>query len=622
MKYSHFPCLLMLLVATGISAQTNVFIPRNLRPAYEKGTRSLDGRPGPKYWQNRANYQIDVSLEPSKKKVEGEETVVYYNESPDTLNTLRIKLAHDLYKKGGQRNEDIAAADIDDGTQIDQISVNGKTMDIKKMRRYNTFLDVRLTGAPLVPKSSVTVHIKWSYTMPSDSNATRECVCDPTTFFVAYWYPQIGVYDDLQGWINTPYNGLQEFYNDFNNYDVTINLPAGYMVWATGEWQNAMDMLEMPYLDKWKKAHTSSDVTAIFTEQDLKKGGVFKKAKRHVFKFKATDVPDFTFAASDHYNWDASSVVVDDKTGRRTFVSAAYDSKSKDFSRVAGIAANGVRLMSTWLPGYPFPYPSETVFNGNDGMEYPMMVNDASVGGGDPTDLTIHEVSHTYFPFMMGINEQHYAWMDEGWASFFDFNLGDSLNRTKNGSLRGYSYVAGKEADVPLMTLSSNLTGMAYGTASYARPQAAYVVLLDQLGYETFHRCMVEYMDRWKGKHPSPIDFFATWNNVSGQNLDWFWKPWFYEWGYPDLGIQGVVRNEAANHDWVTIERKGTFPVPLHLEITYSDGTQSTIHEPASLWSDGKTMYKVAAAAGKTVKSARLGSRVIPDSNTKDNTWK
>jgi hypothetical protein len=314
-------------------------------------------------------------------------------------------------------------------------------------------------------------------------------------------------------------------------------------------------------------------------------------------------------------------VVVDDRTGRRTFVSAVYNSASKDFYKVARIAANGIRLMSTWLPGYPFPYPCETVFNGNDGMEYPMMVNDASEGNFDPTDLTVHEVSHTYFPFMMGVNEQHYAFMDEGWASFFDFNLTDSLTMSKSGSVRSYSTIAGRESDVPPMTLSSNLTGMAYTSASYARPQAAYMILLDQLGYEKFHNCMVEYMNRWKGKHPSPVDFFNTWNNASGQNLDWFWKPWFYEWGYPDLSIQGVVKNEAADNQWVVVERKGQLPVPLHLEVVYTDGSKGTFHLPASVWKDGKSIYRIACANGKTVKTAQLGNSKIPDAEPKDNTW-
>jgi hypothetical protein len=456
--------------------------------------------------------------------------------------------------------------------------------------------------------------------LPADKDATRECVCDPTTFFVPYWYPQIAVYDDYRGWAGTPYSGQQEFYHDFSDYDVTVTMPKGFMVWATGEWQNPADLLEKNYLDRFNTAHTDTGVVKIFTEAELKAGGVFKKAKQHVFRFKATDVPDFTFASSDHYNWDATSVLVDPKTGRRTFVSAAYDTNSKDYYRVARIAADGIHLMSTWQPGYPFPYPSMTVFNGNDGMEYPMMVNDASLGDRDPTNLTVHEVAHTYFPFMMGINEQEYAWMDEGWANFFDFLLGDSLTGNKS-SLRGYGFSAGTDSDVPPMVRSSFLSGGAYGTASYARPQNAYITLLDMLGYETFHRCMTEYMDRWKGKHPMPYDFFNTWNEVSGQDLNWFWKPWFFEWGYPELGVQSVVREDAANRDVIYVERKGTLPVPIHLEIIYSDSTTQTIHQTAAVWRAGNRVARIDCPSGQTVSKVSLGFRTISDVDRKNNTW-
>ncbi|MBK6929425.1 MAG: M1 family metallopeptidase [Saprospirales bacterium] len=523
-----FTTLLLLGATLSAKAQTDLFFPRNLQKAYDKGTRSADGKPGPKYWQNRAAYVIQASLEPKKHLLSGQATITYVNNSPDSLTIIRLKLAHDRYRKGSLRDSDVDPAVVDDGVRIDGLTYNGRRLSDKQQRRRNTFLDLQLRGMALASGATATITLQWSYTLPADKNATRECVCDPTTFFVPYWYPQIAVYDDYRGWAGTPYSGQQEFYHEFADYDVTITMPKGFMVWATGEWQNPGDLLEKTCLDRYELAHTSPDVIKIWTEAELKAGGVFKKAKQHIFRYKAANVPDFTFAASDHYNWDAASVVVDDRSGRRTFLSAAYDTKSKDYYKVARIAADGIRLMSTWLPGYPFPYPCMTVFNGNDGMEYPMMVNDASVNENFVTELTLHEVSHTYFPFMMGINEQEYAWMDEGWASFFDFMLADSLTNTKSGNVRGYTFVAGTDIDVPPMVRSSFLGSGAYGTASYGRPQSAYVALYDLLGYETFHRCMVEYMDRWKGKHPTPYDFFNTWNEVSGQNLDWFWKPWFY----------------------------------------------------------------------------------------------
>lgn len=616
----YFISLLLFQFIHQLAAQTTLFVPRNYQEPYENGTRSWDGKPGPNYWQNRADYSIKVSLDPKTRLLSGEETITYLNNSPDSLQSIRIKLQHDRYRKGASRAYDVPASDIvDEGTHIESIFINDAQVSEKQQRRSATFLSISLRDTPIAPQSKSTLKIKWSYVLPLE-RAAREFVRDSSSFLVPYWFPQIAVYDDLRGWASFPYNGQQEFYNEFSDFDVSITMPAGYQVWATGAWQNAAEILTPTYLNRWEKAHTASDVIAVFSEKELLAGGVFKQRPQNVFKFKASDVPDFVFAASNCYNWDATSVVVDDATGRRTFVSAAYNTSSTDYPEVAKIAADGIRLMSTWLPGYPFPYPVMTVFNGDDGMEYPMMCNDVSTAPRSPMGLTVHEVSHTYFPFMMGINEQEYAWMDEGWAAFFDYLLSDSLSGHTLGGTRDYSSIAGTDNDVPPMVRSSNLSS-AYRNASYQRPSNAYFTLMDLLGYETFHTCMQEYMTRWKGKHPAPFDFFLTWNDVSGQNLDWFWRPWFFEWGYPDLNIQGVVKDVAANCSVILIGRNGAIPVPIHLVVEFEDKSTQTFHHTAAIWKDGKQTFRIPCPAGKKVKKATLGLVTIPDSNPADNNW-
>ncbi len=626
--------LTALIALSTLTAQTTLFVPRNYLKSYERGTRSWDGKPGPNYWQNRASYTIAASIEPKSHRLSGEETITYTNNSPDTLKTIRFKLQQDRYRKGVQRAFDVNPSDVsDEGTRIESLSVNGKAVDPKDQNRFSTFLDISIKDMPLLPKTSATFRVRWSYTLPAAKGSARDCVCDSTTFFVAYWYPQIAVYDDLNGWASHPYTGQQEFYNDFADYNVNITMPAGFQVWATGEWQNAKGILNPEYFSRWEKAHTSTEVISIFSEKELKANGVYRgvqlpessklsgSSAQTTFQFKASDVPDFAFASSDHNNWDATSLIVDEKTKRRVFIGAVYNSASSDYPQVAKIASDGIHAMSTWLPGHPFPYPCMTVFNGDDGMEYPMMCNDASTAPNSPMSLTVHEISHTYFPFMMGINEQDYAWMDEGWAAFFDYLISDSLSNHTHGNVRDYSSIAGTENDVPPMVKSRNLS-TAYRNASYQRPSQAYFTLLDLLGYEKFHACMTEYMNRWKGKHPAPFDFFQTWNDASGQNLDWFWKPWFFDWGYPDLGIQGVIKDEAAHCQVIVVERKGNIPVPIHLVVEYSDGTKETFHQTAAVWRDGKQNVRVLCGTGKVVKSAMLGKTTIPDADGKDNKFK
>jgi hypothetical protein len=624
--FSHLLSLLLAFGTLAAHAQADaLFVPRNLQKTYEKGTRSKDGKPGPKYWQNRANYQMQVRIEPATHHLYGTSKVVYTNNSPDSLKSIRIKLQHDLYKKNGQRANDMAIEDIDEGVNLKSVKINGKAINLSDHRRFNTFLDLNMERQPLAKGQSVTFDFEWDYRLPADEGAPRECVCDSTTFFVAYWYPQVAVYDDIRGWADAPYNGQYEFYNDFSDYDVTVTMPHGYQVWATGEWQNAEEILSNPIYQRWKEAHTSEKVIAVFTENELKTKELYKqRGKAKGFRFTATNVPDFAFGASDHFNWDATSIGVDRQTGRRVFVSAAYDTKSKDYPRVAKIAAEGIGLMSTWLPGYPFPYPSMTVFNGNDGMEYPMMCNDASVREDFVTSLTVHEISHTYFPFMMGTNEQEYAWMDEGWASFFDYNLADSMSLGKEGNVRGYANVAGTEMDAPPMVKSSNLRGRTYGIAAYQRPQAAYITMLDMLGYKTFHDCMVGYMDRWSGKHPMPYDFFNSWNDLSGQDLNWFWEPWFFEFGYPDVAVKSVESNDIGgqNVDVLIVEKAGALPIAVHVDIVYTDGTKQTVHQPANVWKAGNSELRVFGTPNKKFASITLSNnREVPDAVKTNNTW-
>ncbi len=607
--------LLPVLFCSAASAlfTQNLYMPRNIRLAYDKQTRSTDGKPGPRYWQNHADYRIDVSVDIPTRLINGTETIKYYNNSPDTLRLIRLKLAHDLWRKNGQRNYDLPAQDITEGVLIRQVRIAGRPVGAELLQRGNTFLDVSLIQ-PLPPGQVLNVGVDWSHTAPSAPGTPRECVCDSTTWFNAYWYPQVAVYDDLHGWADMPYNGLQEMYNDFSNYEVYITVPGNTMVWATGVWQNAADLLQPAFLKRYELAQQSDQVVKIFTPADYAANtAFFKQAGTHTFVYKAENVPDFAFAFSDHYLWDATTM--SPEPGRKTLVSAAYNSASSDYYEVCQVAARGLKIMSTWLPGYPYPYPRMTIFNGDDGMEFPMMCNDASTSPRSPVGLTVHESSHTYFPFMMGINEQYYAWMDEGWAAFFDILVSDTVAGSRIGQLRDYPAAAGTDQDMPPMTPSRHLNIPAYRVASYNRPQAAYLALYQMLGYERFHRCMVEYMNRWKGKHPQPFDFFNTWNAAAGENLDWFWKPWFFDWGYPDLAVGGVDRKG------VRIENRGTMPMSAVGAITYTDGTRTTFNQSAAVWKNGNTVIHIPVARGKTVQKVTLDDPHVSDTVKENNTW-
>jgi hypothetical protein len=499
--------ILSLFLSQFLPAQ-KLFLPRNLQRSYDNQTRSNNGKPGAKYWQNRAEYRIDVQVDVPNKIVSGKSNIRYFNNSPDTLKLIRLKLAHDLWRKNSQRAYELAAADITEGVEIRELRLNDAPLFGDQIRQANTFLDLT-PDQPLPPGQSVDLSLEWSYIAPSaPGTVPRECVCDSTTWFVAYWYPQVAVYDDLHGWADAPYNGLQEMYNDFSDYEVRISVPGNTMVWATGVWENSAELLNPEFEQRYQKALSTTDIVKIFSPEDYAaKKPFFQTAERHTFLYKAQGVPDFAFGFSDHYLWDATTVTVDPATGRKALAAAAYNPDSKDYYDVCRITGEALKLFSTWLPGYPYPYPRMTVFNGDDGMEFPMMCNDASTHPQSPIGLTVHESSHTYFPFMMGINEQYYAWMDEGWAAFFDVLVTDSIAGKSQGRLRNYPDAAGTDMDMPPMVPSRNL-GHAYRVAAYNRPQAAYFALVSNAWVRAFSQVYGGIHEPLERQTPATFRFF------------------------------------------------------------------------------------------------------------------
>ncbi len=621
---AKFIALLLLIVifTQPVLSQNSMYVPRNILKAYDNRTRSFDGKPGEKYWQNSADYKISVSVVPSSKTVVGTETIKYFNNSPDTLNDVVIRLYQNIFKYGSDRDFPTKKEALTDGVKITEMIIGNQLFDIdssKDLRFAGTNLFVKLK-TPIVPDSSVEMSFQWNFQL--SSVPLRMGVYDSTSFFIAYWYPQIAVYDDIDGWDRISYSGQTEFYNDFNNYDVRISVPNNFAVWSTGVLQNPSEVLTDKILGRYNSAHSSDTVVHIVTKDDLLQGGVFKSSSaENVWHYKADHITDFAFAISDHYLWDAVGLTVDSSTNRRVYIAAVYKEESKDFFSVAEIARKSIDYLSKQLPGVPFPFPSLTVFNGSGGMEFPMMVNDGSSRNlAGTVGVTSHEITHEYFPFYMGINERKYAWMDEGMATFLPFNLQARLapdNNPRSRNVRFLNFFAGNEAHLPLMTPSYLLKGISYSVASYSHPGMAYDYLRDALGEKLFDTTLREYMNRWNGKHPIPFDFFNTFNSVTGQDLSWFFIPWFFEKGYPDLAIKNAsVENGELK---ITIRKKGSYPVPVDLKIIYSDSSSSQIYESAAIWSSGKNELNINQSIAKEVIEIELGNENIVDVNTEDN---
>jgi hypothetical protein len=625
MKIKDFLFIIISIFSSTAFSQ-QLFTTTSIQNAYKNQTRTDSGKPGENYWQNFANYNIKVSFDPSTQLLQGNEMISYENNSPDTLKEVIIRLYPDLYKKGVERLSHIAEKDLNDGVQIESFRIGEENItnfeDRKKAFMRNTLLYIRPLQA-ILPHTKTNFEISWHYKV-NTSSPVRTGMVDSSSYFIAYFFPRLAVYDDVDGWDTWSYNGSQEFYNDFGNFDVEITAPTKYVVWATGDRQNPSDNFSKNVLDKIKAASLDTAIIHVIDSTDYTKNDVFKKDPTGVWKFSAKNVSDFAFALSDHYLWDASSVLVDSATGRRTMAEAAYNKIHKDYFDVANQAHQTVYLTSHYYPKYPFPFNHITVFDGTDQMEYPMMVNDnPTPTHKDAVQLTTHEIFHSYFPFFMGINETQYAWMDEGWATIGESVLSPKMGEPEDEGIFSktrYERISGTNQYVPLITNTKEYSGAAYAANSYGKGGLCYYVLQDLLGDDIYFRSLHQYMNDWHGKHPTPYDFFYSFNNASGQNLNWFWKRWFFGWEYPDLALKKVEKDKSNFK--ITIENKGGLPVPVYLTVFSKDGRSFVQKFTAEVWKNGdKEKTFLISKQFSSVSKIELGNEFIPDKYENNNSW-
>ncbi len=594
-------------------------VPRNIQAAYNNGTRSTNGAPGKMYWQNTADYTIKIDFNPATLLLKGNITIDYVNNSPDTLKQINFKLYPNLYKKGSIRNMEVSPADITDGVTVQRLAVNKQNQDTSAWKVDGTEMQVQIQ--PLASGQHIQFNIDYAYKINKTSHI-RTGMVDSGAFFIAYFFPRIAVYDDIDGWNRNHYQGIQEFYNDFCHYNTEITVPGNYEVWATGNLINADDVYNDKIAKRLNDALKSDSVTDVISEADVKAGNITRNRTSNTWKFDADSVTDFAFAISNHYLWKAAGLTADPKTGRRVRVDAVFNPAHKGYFEVINYARKTVAAMSYTFPAWPYPFPHETVFDGLDQMEYPMMVNDAPYEKReDDIELTDHEIFHSMFPFYMGINETKYAWMDEGWATIGEWQISHIIDPTITDlyAINDYANNAGKESDLPIMTLSTQEDGITYQTDSYPKPALGYLYLKDLLGDELFTKAMHYYISQWHGKHPMPFDFFNSINTASGMNLNWFWKSWFFDGGVPDLAI-GSVKNIKSIYT-IDVLNNGTKPIPVDLTIFYRNGGTETIHRNIECWKDGAKNVIIHFAAKSKVQRIVLGNGYDPDINKADNEW-
>ncbi|KAF2329932.1 M1 family metallopeptidase [Flavobacterium nitrogenifigens] len=617
-SFLQFALIAFVFFAQDTIAQ-ELYMPRNIKKAYENGTRSKDGKPGVNYWQNRGKYNMEISVDPKTRLVSGTETIIYENNSKDTLKNLVIRFVNNLHKPTSSRGNDVSEDFLSDGLTITSLKVENEVYK-EDAKKWGTVGNIKLQK-PILPNSKTNINIQWNYPLSKESG--REGQIDETTFFVAYSYPRVSVFDDYNGWDRLPHTDRQEFYNDFNDYVFSVKAPKNYVVYATGDLLNPDEVLQPEFASRLKKSYTTDEILHIANEQEMKSGIVTKQYDWNVWKFEAKNITDVCFGLSDHYLWDASSVIVDKKTNRRVSVQAAYDIKGTDFVNSVKNNQYALDWFSNNWPGVPYPFSKMTAFQGFADMEYPMMCNDSEMG--DPIFAQLvqdHEVAHTYFPFYMGINETRYAFMDEGWATTFEYLIGIAEhgkeaadNFYKEFRVKHYINDRSSEQDQPIITMSTQVSGAGYGNNSYGKASLSYLALKDLLGDDLFKKALHDYMDNWNGKHPIPWDYFNSFNTATGKNLNWFFNNWFFTNNYLDIAVKGI----SADKKTITIENIGGFAIPFDVIITYADKSKVTLHQTPAIWEKNQKIARITLKSTKKIAQIQLDGGIFMDATPENN---
>ncbi len=623
--------------------------PPYFRAAVERQTRSPDGRPGPGYWQQHTTYDVEVSLEPEAGLVRGSERIRYENRSPHELSMLLVHLYQNLHAPGTVRSR---PQEITGGVRLDRVAAGGVELahgDVSEGPGYSymgpetgrsegpsQIMLIRPTTA-LPPGGSVSLEFNWSFTVPGSSSG-RMGHSGEEVYFIAYWFPKMAVFDDLRGWDTDPYLGGAEFYDGFGDYRVSITVPRGWSVMATGELENPEEVFTEETRRRMAAALSADTIVRVATRADREAGRVTTGAGATLtYHFLAEGVRDFTWTASDTQLWDGTSAVVPDRDGDgqpdRVAIHSFYREDRAPLWREQALYGKHAIEHHSRFTGLAYPWPHMTSVEGEDiiggGMEFPMLTVMGSYEGRQPVDLysvTAHELAHMWIPMIVGTDERRHAWMDEGSTTFLE-NQGkpDYWPGTSPDSLEAESYlaVARAELEESMMTHGDHYEARepAYGTASYAKPATLLVTLRELLGQKAFTEAYRGFISDWAFRHPTPWDFFNTFERVAGEDLDWFWTSWYYETWVLDQAV-GEVREENGRV-LITVRDQGFAPMPVLLRVEMRDGQVVERTVPADTWLRGDTEVEVVlpASMGEVVRVEIDPGRRFPDADRSNNLW-
>jgi hypothetical protein len=624
-----------------------------IRRAYEAGTRDTSGRPGPNYWQTWMDYTIEAHLDPATSTVAGKQSAVIHNNSDSEMNTIQLRLDQNIFAANVLRSS--LSPDITEGMTVTRLAMNGDEVDLNPPPRFGrgrrggggaarpqvqlaaygldqTTATITLPE-PIPAHGTGTLEADWSFRVPliESGRGIRMGRWADSLFQVAQWYPRVAVYDDLRagGWDTEPYLGSSEFYNNFGRFDVTIDVPAGWVVAATGVLENPEEVLTSTAQERLTHVLESDEIQTIVGADEFGPGQATASGDRLQWRFVAESVGDFAWATSDRFVWKTTRAMIPERGAIPVHI--LHVPENADEYDAAGLSVSHALEFYSGL-WTPYAFPQMTIVDGPEsGMEYPMFTM-SGLGAAD------HETGHEWWPMMVGTNETWYGFMDEGFNQYMNIlSRADAQGVPPNldGLGQRYGRTSGDENEAPLMW-NANYGGPMYRFQAYSKAPLMLSMLGGIVGDSTVWEAMSDYSEAWLFKHPSPWDYAYFMNNALGQDLSWFWYYWLFTTESVDGSIEGV--SMAGNRTNVTVRQDGGMPSPVVLRVEFApDGPAITPMEnsvmeaplsaivtyPVDVWFSGDRTFEAELDFGpRRIERIILDPRGrFPDRDPSDNMW-
>ena len=608
----------------------------------EPGTayRSGSGEPGPQYWQNRADYRINVSLDDQTQTLAGEVVIGYTNNSPSALTYLWLQLDQNKFSldsrgslttpAGGNR---FGRESYTQGYQLQSVAIEQRGKSVTPEYLVNdTRMRIKLPQPLEAGGGKLTLHINYSFQVPQ-YGADRmgiQSTQHGDIYEIAQWYPRMAVYDDVEGWNTLPYLGAGEFYLEYGNFDYTVEVPWNYLVVGSGELVNPKEVLTTTQINRLDQARRSDSTVMIRTAQEVTQADTRPKQEgRLTWHFKMNESRDVAWAASPAFIWDAARINLPDD--KQALAMSAYPTEVQADTAwgrsTEYVKASLEHYSEQW---FPYTYPVAVNVAGTvGGMEYPGIVfcsiraSTAGLWG-----VTDHEFGHNWFPMIVGSNERKYAWMDEGFNTFINlystrsFNQGEYVSG-RDSVQRIVPFMLSPQVE-PIFTYPDVIQGFNLGADAYFKPAIGLVMLREVvLGPDRFDPAFREYIQRWAFKHPTPKDFYRTIENIAGEDLSWFWKEWFVEDWLLDQSVDAVsyVNQDPTQGSLIVLSNHDQMAMPVTLAVTEENGTTTRHTLPVEVWQRGGKWTTRLNTTGKITKVTLDPDHMLPDYDPQNNVW-